>query len=157
MPGAHSAQNPVKTIPVFYTSAYGNTKLIAEQIAAGIKSVLKDADVSLYDLIEHDMRDMQKALNASDAFALGSPTINRDAVPPVWELLAGADAISTPKKPALAFGSYGWSGEAVANIMGRMAGLKLAVFSSGFRVCFVPTEEDLTNAFALGADFARAL
>ena len=53
------------------------------------------------------MAQLHALINHCKAFAVGSPTLNRDAVPPVWNLLAGADAINSGKKPALVFGSYG--------------------------------------------------
>ncbi|MEG1774013.1 MAG: FprA family A-type flavoprotein [Oscillospiraceae bacterium] len=149
--------NAVKTIPVFYTTAYGNTQRVAEAIREGILESIPTAAVSLYDLVEQDMGAMHAALNGSDAFAVGSPTINRDAVPPIWTLLAGVDAINNQKKPALAFGSYGWSGEAVPSIIGRMNALKLSVFGEGLKVCFVPSAEDLEKARTMGREFAKAL
>ena len=119
--------------------------------------MLPDAQVDVFDIIKHDMGELTAKLNRSDAFAIGSPTINRDAVPPVWQLLSHVDAVNSGKRPALVFGSYGWSGEAAANIKARLEGLKMKVFSDGFRVVFVPTEEDLANAKALGKEFAKSL
>ena len=146
-----------KVIPIFYTSAYGNTRLIAQAIEKGIRSVLPDADTETYDIIDYDMGSLGRMLNQSDAFALGSPTINRDAVPPAWMLLSHVDAIGCAKKPCLVFGSYGWSGEAVPNLTARLNGLKMSVFGEGMKVCFVPSEEDLEKATQLGADFATSL
>ena len=148
--------NSVPQIPVFYCSAYGNTRQLAQKIAEGIKEVLPDAQVETYDIIKHDMGELTAKLNRCDAFAIGSPTINRDAVPPVWQLLSHVDAVNSGKRPALVFGSYGWSGEAAANIKARLEGLKMKVFSDGFRVVFVPTEEDLAHAKALGREFAES-
>lgn len=149
--------NPVPLIPVFYCTAYGNTGKIAESIAKGIRSSLPTACVETYDIIEHDMASLQEKLNRSTGFAVGSPTLNRDAVPPVWILLSGVDAINSAKKPALVFGSYGWSGEAVPNVKARLEGLKMKVFGEGFKVTFVPTEDDLMEAEKLGEEFARSL
>ena len=152
---------PVKnerlTIPVFYTSAYGNTRLVAKAIQSGILSVKPDADVVTYDIIKHDMGELSAILNGSDAFALGSPTINGDAVPPAWIMLSHVDAVNNRKKPALVFGSYGWSGEAVPNLTARLQGLKMSVFGEGYKVCFVPSEEDLRKAEELGRAFAESL
>ncbi len=149
--------NQVPLIPVFYCSAYGNTRKLAQKIAEGIAEVLPDAQVDVFDIIKHDMGELTAKLNRSDAFAIGSPTINRDAVPPVWQLLSHVDAVNSGKRLTLVFGSYGWSGEAAANIKARLEGLKMKVFSDGFRVVFVPTEEDLANAKALGKEFAESL
>jgi len=138
-------------IPVFYCSAYGNTAKIAQAICEGIISAIPSAVAQAIDINDFDMAELVHRLNSSDAFAIGSPTINSDAVPPVWKLLGEADAINNKKKPALVFGSYGWSGEAVPNIIARLNGLKMNVFSDGYRINFVPTKEDLKKA----ADYAR--
>ena len=143
-------------IPVFYCSAYGNTRRLAQAIQKGILSV-KDADCQAYDLIDYPMSEMQSLLNSSDAFALGTPTINRDAVPPVWELVSHVDAVNCAGKPCLVFGSYGWSGEGLPNVRQRLESLKMKVFGDNFRVAFVPTQEDLDKAQELGKAFAQSL
>ena len=67
------------------------------------------------------------------------------------------DAIGNKKRPALVFGSYGWSGEAVPNISARLTGLKSSVFGEGMKVTFVPSKEDLEKAKELGKAFAESL
>lgn len=150
-------KNAVKTIPVFYCSAYGCTAKLAKAIADGVKEVIPDAACETYNIIENDMADMRAKINSADAFAVGSPTLNSDAVPPVWDLLAGVDAINCRKKPVAVFGSYGWSGEAVPNLIARLTGLKTAVVGEGLKVCFVPTAEDLEAAKEYGRQLASAL
>lgn len=149
--------NENKVIPLFYCSAYGNTELLAESIAEGIKEVIPTAQVNSYDLNEHSMSDMAVLINSCDAFLLGSPTINRDAVPPIWILLSHIDAVNIAKRPVAIFGSYGWSGEAFKNIRLRLDGLKTKTFENDFKVIFVPTKEDLEKAKQYGKDFAETL
>ncbi len=144
-------------IPIFYCSAYGNTALLAEAIAEGIGEVLPNAKIELLDVIEHDMDELGKKLNQSSAFLIGSPTINRDALPPIWNLLAHIDAINIQKRPAAIFGSYGWSGEAAGNLAHRLQDLKVNLFEKQFRVVFVPTEEDLKAAKEFGKEFGQAV
>ena len=67
------------------------------------------------------------------------------------------DAINNRKRPALVFGSYGWSGEAVPNLIARLKGLKSNVFEEGFRTIFVPSEEELQKAKEFGKRFAQSL
>lgn len=150
-------KNPVLTVPVFYCSAYGNTARLAEAICAGIRQAVPDACTRTYDIIRHPMGELAAMLNGCDGFAIGSPTLNRDAVQPVWDLLSRVDAVNSPKRPALIFGSYGWSGEAAANLKARLDGLKMALFEEPFRVVFVPTEEDLEKARQLGERFAASM
>lgn len=143
-----------KQVPIFYCSAYGNTAQLAGKIAEGIRSARKDLLVELYDINECDLCSLQEKMNESDAFLLGSPTINKDAVCPVWTMACGIDAINAKGKPVSAFGSYGWSGEAVPALIARLKSLKMNVFEEGFTCRFVPSEEELSGAFDFGARFA---
>jgi flavorubredoxin len=146
-----------KYIPIFYCSAYENTEKLAIKIADGIKSVLPDADVETYDANENPMADLGAKINNCDAFLLGSPTINRDAVGPIWQLATSIDAINTKGRPCAVFGSFGWSGEAVPMLVARLQSLKLSVFENGLVCRFVPSDEELGSALDFGKRFAKAL
>ncbi len=149
-------QREKKLVPVFYTSAYGNTKQLAVEVMQGVRS-RQDVEVRLCDIIDYPMAEMRALLNECDAFAIGTPTINRDAVPPVWELLAGMDAINSAKRPCVVFGSYGWSGEGCPNVAARLQSLKCSLLEEPLRVTFVPTQEDLEKARALGVRLGEAI
>lgn len=144
-------------IPIFYCSAYGNTELLAKSIAKGMQNALPTAEIKLFDIIHHDMSKLSAELNESDAFLIGSPTLNKDAVAPVWMLLSHIDAINIAKRKAALFGSYGWSGEALKNVRQRLEGVKVAVFAEDFRVVFVPSKDDLENAEQFGKTFGESL
>ena len=146
-----------KDIPVFYCSAYGNTGLLAEKIAEGIRSVLASASVELFDLTAVEPCTLIGRLNEADAFLLGTPTINKDALPPVWQLVSGIDAINSKGRPVSAFGSYGWSGEGVPAVLARLRALNMKVFEEGFRCRFVPSATELRAAYEFGVRFAEAL
>ena len=131
---------------------------MAEAIAHGARAqramhvVLHDlandgAGASAVDLIEQ-----------ADGVLIGSPTINGDAVKPVWELLASLGVIALRGKAAGAFGSYGWTGEAVRMIEERLRALKFNVAIDGLRARLVPSAEELAACRAFGGDFsARVL
>ena len=57
-------------------------------------------------------------------------------------------------KVAAAFGSYGWSGEAVPNIETRLKQIRLKLMTPGLKINFKPSEEDFTTAFKFGESFA---
>lgn len=142
-------------IPIFYCSAYGYTGRLADAIQEGILEEIPQAEAPVYDIIEHDMDMLAGKLNESDGFFIGSCTINRDAVPPIWQLLSHIDAINSQKKSCAVFGSYGWSGEAVPAIMQRLKDLRLCVLENGLKVNFVPSGADLNKAKELGREFAK--
>ena len=60
-------------------------------------------------------------------------------------------------KLGAAFGSYGWSGEAVRLIEDRLRGLKLRVPVEGLRIKLVPAADELAQCRALGEQLARQL
>ena len=145
-----------KTLLVFYLSAYGNTRRMAEAIAAGAERI-QGVRVSLYDLEGGDAGIFTDLVEEADGLAFGSPTINADAVKPIWDLLSSLTSVSVKGKLGAAFGSYGWSGEAVRLIEDRLRGLKLRVPLNGLRLKLVPDAGELEQCRNLGESLARHL
>jgi flavorubredoxin len=146
----------VKTLLVFYLSAYGNTRSMAEAVAAGAEAA-GGVRVSLYDLETVEVAPFVDLIEEADGLAFGSPTINGDAVKPVWDLLSSLAAVNVRGKLGAAFGSYGWSGEAVRMIEDRLRGLKLRVPVPGVRAKLIPTESELGECRRLGNELALQL
>ncbi len=150
---AASAEKPAgaKYVPIFYTSAYGYTGKLAQAAA----EVLREAGVEteVIDLVTYTGDDLGAKISASTAFMVGSPTINRDATPPLWQLLSHVDAITNRGKSVGVFGSYGWSGEAVPALVARVKSLSLKPVGEGFRANFTPSAEELEGM----RDYTRAL
>ncbi len=145
-----------KTLLVFYLSAYGSTRAMAESVAAGAEAA-GGVRVSLYDLEAGDVNPFVDLIEEADALAFGSPTINGDAVKPVWDLLSSLTAVNVRGKIGAAFGSYGWSGEAVPMVEDRLRGLKLRVPVKGVKAKLIPTAAELASCQALGRNLALHL
>ena len=146
-----------KYIPIFYCSAYGFTGQLAEKISEGIQSVLPDAKIEIFDVNEYPFDDLAHKINHNDGFLLGSPTINKDAVRPIWLLAAAIDLVNAKGRLASAFGSFGWSGEAVPSLIERMKSMKLNVFENGYTARFVPSDEEYAQAVEFGKRFASQI
>lgn len=129
---------------ILYVSAYGYTKKLADAAYEQLTSSNK-YDVKMINVIEEDMSKIKEEIDEADAIMFGSPTINRDALKPIWDVLSCTDAIINRGKPAAVFGSYGWSGEAVPMLKARAESLGLKVVGDGFRTTFNPTEDDIKN------------
>nr|WP_319489071.1 FprA family A-type flavoprotein [uncultured Caproiciproducens sp.] len=131
-----------KVVGILYASAYGCTAKLAE---AAFHELQKDEmlDAKLVDVVFTPFDKVAELVNEADALMIGSCTINRDAPKIIWDMLASVDAINTKQKPVGAFGAYGWSGEAVPMMKSRLEHLKFKFIGDGFRVLFMPTEEDL--------------
>lgn len=140
-------------IVMAYVSAYGYTEMIGESIAEGL-TMIDEFNFKKYDLVETSVKEVLAELETADGLLIGSPTINGDALPPVWELLTGLSPITHSRMVGAAFGDYGWSGEAVPNIESRLKMLRMQVLP-GLRINFKPSERELEDAFSFGMDFAR--
>ncbi|HOV03640.1 MAG TPA: FprA family A-type flavoprotein [Kaistiaceae bacterium] len=145
-----------KSLLVFYMSAYGATADMARSVYEGAGEV-EGVRVSLYDLQGGEIEPFVDLIEGADGLVFGSPTINGDAVKPVWDVLASLISIETRGKLGGAFGSYGWSGEAVPMIEDRLRGLKMRVPEKGPRVKFHPTEGELVVCRAYGRALAESL
>ncbi|HAN20941.1 MAG: flavoprotein [Clostridiales bacterium GWF2_36_10] len=151
------AENPntKKTVIIPYVSAYGYTKEIGENIKNGIKAS-GDIDVRMYDMVDSNLDFVIKEIEFADGILFGSPTFLGDALSPIWDLLSRMNYVVNKGKLAAAFGSYGWSGEAVANLTERMKQIRLNVID-GLRIKFKPNDEDKKNAYDFGYNFGSQL
>jgi len=149
--------NPNKkpTVVIPYVSAYGYTAQMADAIQKGIHSI-GDIKVELYDMVYAEKADVMDKIHFADGVLFGSPTINSDALPPISDLLMSMSPILHGRKLAGAFGSYGWSGEAVKNLEDRMKQVRLKV-TPGLRANFKPNGDELGASFEFGARFAEKI
>lgn len=147
--------NTKKTVVIPYVSAYGYTEQIGREIKKGIQSA-GDIEVKLFDMVEADKEEVLREIRFADGVIFGSPTILGEALPPIWELTVNLYPAECSGKAATAFGSYGWSGEAVPHLLERLKQLKMKV-SEGLKVKFKPGKEDLLEAFSFGENFGKNL
>ncbi|MBF0470152.1 MAG: FprA family A-type flavoprotein, partial [Gammaproteobacteria bacterium] len=144
------------SLVIFYMSSYGNTARMAEAISGGAETH-SGVRVSIYDLEGGAVEPFVDLIEDADAVLFGSPTINGDAVKPVWDLLSSLAVVNLKGKLGGAFGSYGWTGEAVKMIEDRLRGLKMKIPKGGVRVKLIPTEEELEMCREFGRQFAAVL
>lgn len=145
-----------KYVLIGYVSAYGFTRTIAETLYNKL-SQNRELDVEVVDISEHDPADLKQRIERADGILIGSPTFNQDALKPVWDLLSIVCPVNVRGKLAAAFGSFGWSGEAVKLIEDRLRGLKFKVVESGLRFNFTPSDEDLETTAKFAEEFAKML
>lgn len=140
------------SVVIAYVTNYGYTGKLASAISEGIKSA--GVDVHSFNIIESDTDEILQKISAADGILIGSPTLVGDTLPPVANLLAHLNPTVHKGKIAGAFGSYGWSGEAVPNITDRFRQLRLKMPLEPLRVVFNPTDDDLKKAVEFGKSFA---
>ncbi|MCC5655544.1 diflavin flavoprotein [Nostoc sp. XA010] len=143
------------TVALIYASAYGNTATLAQAIARGITKAGVAVESINCEFTEPE--EIRAAVEKADGFIIGSPTLGGHAPTPVQTALGIVLSTATNNKLAGVFGSFGWSGEAVDLIEGK---LKDAGYRFGFdtiRVKFKPDDATLQLCEEAGTDFAQAL
>ncbi|WP_026147162.1 MULTISPECIES: FprA family A-type flavoprotein [unclassified Methylomonas] len=156
-PALHNELRPnQKTLLIFYISSYGNTRRMAEAIYQGAMQI-EDVRVSLYDLEGGEVAPFVDLIEEADGLVLGTPTINGDAVKPIWDLLSSLAVVNLKNKLGGVFGSYGWTGEGVRLVEDRLRGLKLRVPIQGLRVKLIPTDDEIHECKAFGLELAQEL
>jgi len=141
---------------ITFVSAYGYTREMAESIGKGIASG-GDIEVKTLDIELIELGDLEAEIVKSDALLVGSPTINQNTLLQVYKLFSVINPLRDKGKPAAAFGSYGWSGEAPGIIAANLKSLKLKVMDDNAAFKFRPGEETKKDLEAYGKRFAEIM
>ncbi len=143
-----------KKVFIPYVSSYGYTAQLAKAVADELDSLGVETDLA--DIAGLSSEEVADRIYCADALALGSPTINADALPPIWLALSHLSAPLVRGRKAVVFGSYGWSGEGVPFAEQRLSGLGFKVVGT-LRVRFRPDCQALGDARALAKTLADAM
>lgn len=128
-------------VTVVYSSAYGYTGMMKDVVVEELKAA--DVDVRLFRAPEDDLNAIVASIEQSDALMLGSPTFVGDGIKPIYDVLNSLNPYIGNGKYMTAFGSFGWSGEAIKNYMNRAKELRMKTVDEGHRIRLKPTVEQL--------------
>lgn len=144
-------------ITIAYDTMWQSTRLMAQAIAEGIEEIAPDTQIKLFNIAREDKNDVLTEIWHSKAFLLGSPTINNGysyAMAGILEMIAG---LRLKNKKAAAFGSYGWSGEAVRMIGEHLTKAGIELTDQGISLLWIPNDELIEKCREYGRNFARSL
>jgi flavorubredoxin len=150
-----SEQKPKRKALVIYDTMWHSTQSMAETIAEALGQEGVDAK-PMHLRTWHRSDIMTEVLDAG-AIIVGSPTLNNGFFPTVGDFLTYLKGLKPQNKVAAAFGSYGWSGEAVKLITKELEEMKFKVVDSGLKVQFVPDHEALQACRELAKKIAKEL
>ncbi|MEB3307583.1 MAG: diflavin flavoprotein [Cyanobacteriota bacterium] len=117
------------SVALLYASAYGNTAAIADALARGVSRTGVRVESLNCEFSEPEQ--LLKAIRSSDALLIGSPTLGGHAPTPIVSALGTVLAEADRSRPVGVFGSFGWSGEALDLLEGKLR-------DGGFRFAFEP-------------------
>lgn len=146
-----------KNVLIAFVSAYGYTRQMAEAFAEGIKQSNCNINVELADVESMSLGEIDAKLTKCNGLIVGSPTLNQNIMLPVYKVFSMINPIRERGKPAMSFGSYGWSGEAVKIIDASLKSLKLNVIREGVAIKFSPFGETRNILVQVGREFAKSV
>jgi len=141
-------------ITIIYDTMWDGTRVLAENIAKGIKQADDKVTVKLYNIARKDINDVVTEVFKSKAILLGSPTINRGILNTMGAFLDMVTGLKFKNKKAAAFGCYGWSGESVKVLSDRLAAAGFTMVNDGMKALWQPDNDALAEAFSYGQKFA---
>ena len=152
-----SANYQENQITIIYDSMWDATRKMAEAIAHGIAAEDTAVLVKLFNVARADKNDIITEVFKSKAILAGSPTVNKGMLSALAGILEEIRGLGFKNKKAAAFGAYGWSGESVKMISGRLKDGGFDIVNEGLKLLWNPDDEGIAAAKAFGRDFARTV
>lgn len=150
-----SLQKPKRKALVVYDTMWHSTETLAEKIVEALGERGVEAKPMHLRLCHRS--DIMTELMDAGAVLIGSPTLNNGLFPTVSDFLTYMKGLKPKNKRAAAFGSYGWSGEAVKLITRELEEMKFEILHPGLNVQYVPDGEAEKACRDLAEKVAEAL
>jgi len=152
---AWAEQRPARKAVVLYDTMWRSTAVMAQAVGDGLAAA--DVETRLMPLDGSHRSDVATELLDAGALVVGSPTMNGQIYPTVADALTYLKGLKRKGLVGAAFGSYGWSGEAVGHLEKHLEEMKVELVGEGVKVKYVPDGEALARCRELGAAIAARL
>lgn len=146
-------QSEKLVVTIVHASAYGYTTELKDEVVKTLEQ--ENVTVHTFEVPQSDLAAIVASVEASDALLLASPTFVGDGIKPIYDVLNSLNPYIGNGKYVSAFGSYGWSGEAVKNYLSRAKELRMKTVDEGFRVRLKPTPEKLKETREYALNFVK--
>jgi len=150
-----AAQKPTKKAVVVYDTMWQSTAAMARAVGEGLTA--GGTVTKLMPLRSCHRSDVATEILDAGALLVGSPTMNNNMFPTVADTLTYLTGLKPQNIVGAAFGSYGWSGEAVKQMTQMLTAMKVEVVDEGVRVRYVPDGDALMQCRSLGERVAERL
>ncbi|MCI9040047.1 MAG: anaerobic nitric oxide reductase flavorubredoxin [Clostridia bacterium] len=128
-------------ITILYDTMWNSTRKMAESIAEGIQEVDKKVTIKIMNTSRDDKTEVLTEVFKSKMILVGSPTVNNGYLHSIAGILEMIRGMKLKNKKAAAFGSYGWSGEAVGQITESLKKSGFEIINDGMKQMWTPDEE----------------
>ncbi len=150
-----SRQKPKKKAVIIYDTMWHSTELMANAILSGLSA--EGVAARPFHLRKWHRSDIMTEVLDAGAIVVGSPTLNNGLFPTVSDILTYIKGLKPRNKVGVAFGSYGWSGEAVKLIKKEFEAMKLEVMEPDMRIQYVPDRKGLESCYQFGMKIGQTI
>ena len=140
---------------VIYDTMWESTKMMAKAVAEGLHE--QGVEYKLIDLQVNHRSDVMTDVLEASAIVLGSSTLNNGMLPRMADFLMYMRGLRPTNKVGAAFGSYGWSGEAVKMMNEVLKDMNIILCHEGVKVQYVPEHAQLAQCVELGRTVGKAM
>jgi flavorubredoxin len=148
-------QKPRKRAVVVYDTMWHSTEKMATAIVSGI--VKEGVPAKPLHLRKWHRSEVMTEVFDAKAVVVGSPTLNNQLYPSLADFLTYMKGLKPQNKLGAAFGSYGWSGEAVKMLNNELEAMKFEMIDPGLKIQYVPDKEALQACYELGRKIGKAV
>ena len=141
---------------IIYDTMWHSTEKMAKMV---MNSLLKAGitNVKMLHVRKNHRSDIITQVLDARAVILGSPTLNNNIMPAMADIITYMKGLRPKDKIGAAFGSFGWSGEAVKHLTGHLTDMGFDIVGEGVKIKNVPTHESLEHCSELGRLIAAAM
>jgi len=148
-------QKPGRKAVIIYDTMWKSTERMAQAIAEGL--INNNVDVKLLSLKKTHRSDVVKEILDCGALIAGSPTLNNNLFPTLADVMTYLKGLRPKNLIGAAFGSYGWSGEAVGQLERILTEMNIKIAGESISVKYAPDDKALEQCFKLGKSIAENL
>jgi flavorubredoxin len=145
-------QKPRKKAVVVFDTMWQSTGIMARAVSEGLAA--GGLGVNVMPLGSNHRSDVATEILDAGALVVGSPTLNNGLFPTMADVLTYLKGLRPRNLTGAAFGSYGWSGEAVRLLNESLRAMKVEPVSEGVKAAYVPDGDVLDRCFRLGEQVA---
>ena len=142
-------------ITIIYDTMWNDTRKMAEAIARGIKKKDSLVEIKILNTAKNDKTDVLTEVFKSKMVIVGSPTVNNGYLYSIAGILEMIKGMKLKNKKAVAFGSYGWSGEAVKLITEELKKAGFDIINEGIKVMWTPDKENEIKLEKYGEELVK--
>ena len=128
---------------------------MADKIAQGLSD--GGVSVKLFDINKSDRTEIIKEMLDAKGFVVGSSTHDNGMLSMIAAFLHFVKGLKPIGRLVCAFGSFGWSGEAVKEIEEGVKNKGIEVAQPGLLIKYTPDANELKQCYAFGKQFASTI